>query len=212
MGVQMHVLLGGCPDVQDGCIVEIGEGRGEGSSMFIEELCDSRGWKFCSVGVTPNPSSDIRHENYYAMTGEEFMANVYPTEINRPIVGAYMDNFDWTWEPQQFSGLAPDHYLRLQFDQYAARGVVLNNINSSVAHYRQMVMLEPYMVKNALVVFDDTWIDRKDECFVGKGSAAAYHLISKGWELRGPIPHHYISKGIRRDYGGLPHYIAMQKV
>jgi hypothetical protein len=211
MGAQMHVLLSGCPDAEEGCIVELGEGRGDGSSMFLEELCDVRGWKFCSVGLSPTPSSDIRPENYYAMTGEEFMSNVYP-QIGLSVVGAYLDNFDWTWDPSNFSRLPETDNGRMQFVQYAARGVVLNNINSSVVHYKQMVLLEPYMVKNSLVVFDDTWFDSRSECFIGKGSAAAYHLVSKGWELHGPIPHHYISKGIRRDYGSLPSYIAMQKV
>lgn len=212
MGAQMHVLLTNCPDVAAGCIVEIGEGKYEGSSVFLEELCDSRGWRFCSVGVTPVPSSGIRLENYYGMTGEDFMQHIYPKEINLPVVGAYLDNFDWTWNPKHFDQLPSTDNAKIQFAEYASRGAVLTNINSSVAHYKQMVMLEPFMVKNALVVFDDTWIDSNNEAFIGKGSAAAYHLISKGWELRGPIPHHYINKGIRRDYGNLPNYIAMQKV
>lgn len=166
--------------------------------------------KFYSVGVAPSPQSAIKPENYYSMTGEDFIRDVLPT-ITEPIVGAYLDNFDWTWDPRNLNRQPPTDPARVQFEEYASRGVVLNNINSSVAHYRQTVGLASRMVYGAIMVFDDTWFDTRNECFIGKGAAGVYHLLSEGCQLTGPIPHHYISKGIRRDYGNLPNYIALRK-
>ena len=212
MGAQKHGLLEWSPKVKHSCIIEIGEGKGDGSSEFLEVMCDRWGIPFFSVDVRTKPQSNIRMANFYSMTGEEFLTDVFPKK-DLLVAGAYLDNFDWCWNPQHMETLPVDDWQSVQSREYVSRGVYLNNVNSSLTHLRQTMLLEPFMVEKGLILFDDTWFNANDETFGGKGGAAIYHLLEKGWHLDEPYAHHLIFNNWRNDVRQIPNqnFVLLEK-
>ena len=186
MGAKKYDLLEQIPTVENGCILEIGEGAGEGSSEYLQNLAYSRGMKFISVDIHPTPKSNIDPSNYYSMTGEKFLEEIFPS-LGLNIAGAYLDNFDWAWCTH--GEYQTQEWVKQQNNWYAERKISFNNLNSSLAHLRQTILLQKYCVDGTLVLFDDTWVDTEKDVLCGKGNAAIYYMLGTNkWELVDPLP------------------------
>lgn len=155
---------------------------------FLGKLCDQRGIPFFSVDVRGEPFSNIRRENFYSMTGERFLTEVFPS-LGFRVAAAYLDNFDWIWEPDNFDALPETDFQRIQTSEYAERGYVLNNLNSGITHLRQTELILPFTDVGSMICYDDTWFDSHREMFNGKGGPSLYYALSKGWKLVSPMHH-----------------------
>jgi hypothetical protein len=101
MGAQAYGLIEDIPFLPGECVVELGSERGEGSTYYFVEYCGGRGIPFYTVDPDKNDgyttASQIARCHAYCMTGEQFLAEVFPS-FGLKIKFAYLDNFDWAWE------------------------------------------------------------------------------------------------------------------
>ena len=111
--------------------------------------------------------------------GEDFLKN-YP---GKPISFAYLDNFDWMYNPQLYWEEQEPEWQHQQYLDYQAKGVELNNINSALAHLKQTMLIEALTDEKAVILYDDTWFSDISDNYVGKGCASIYYLLAKGWEV-----------------------------
>ena len=182
-----------------GAIVEIGSERTEGSTTFLYDFAQRKGLPFYTVDFNRdqylNALKITRGQGAFHMTGEEFLGNIFPL-LNQKVGFAYLDNFDlvttdgrdWT----ERKGL------------YKSYGFEMNNTNSKIAHMTQAVLVEHNAAKNCHILFDDTWINEKNE-FEGKGAWAIRPMINSKFTIRNNV-----FKGDEK--GGLKNgYILMSK-
>jgi hypothetical protein len=112
--------------------------------------------------------------NAVCSQGEVFLNNYI-----KPINIAYLDNFDWTWEPQQMQP-----WLIEQIEYYRINhGIDMDNVASQTAHLLQTIRIEQLATDNSLIVFDDTWYYREWAIYNGKGGSAVHYLLGKGYEV-----------------------------
>ena len=116
---------------------------------------------------------EIVDSRAFHMTGEDFLdLRSLPSLVSF----AYLDNFDWIWEAHQ-----NEQWILDQIQDYAKKNVVMNNLNSQLAHLRQSMKLLPNFEDRCAVLFDDTW-RRWDGCYDGKGGAAVPFLLTHGFK------------------------------
>lgn len=198
MGANKHTLLENVINHPEGCIVEFG--CGSNSTPFLQNVCDEKHISFFGADLLEYNDSLCRKENYFQMSGEKFMQEVFPI-VNKVIVGAYLDNFDWTWEPLNVKNNVD---ALQQYNEYKSRGTYLSNYESSLTHLRQVKEIVKYCIPGSLIVFDDTWININNETFAGKGNAAIYYLLTEGWRLVEPFTHEQINTDCREE---IKHYV-----
>lgn len=101
----------------------------------------------------------------------------YGATCGQPISLLYLDNFDYIWE---VSMVFPD--IQEQITMYRDwHGIDMNNQNCQVEHLTQLINLYPFLAKNCLVGFDDTY--RMNDCWVGKSGPGVVYLLSQGWHI-----------------------------
>lgn len=182
MGAKAYSLLAAInPHLRRGStILEIGSDRGEGSTLWFSNFAKEAGLIFVTVdfdaGVYDN-ARQIVGSAAHLMSGEEFLDS---TDLSSPICFAYLDNFDWIWEHRRDA----EGMLNL-IRHYASRNLVLNNLNSQLAHLRQSMKLLPKLDHASAILFDDTW-RRWDGTYDGKGGAAVPYLLSHGFQGLSP--------------------------
>ena len=113
--------------------------------------------------------------------GEEELLNIVP---RYGLIGAaYLDNFDWIYNPVLLKEKKepPEQYQ--QYLYYKKNGIELNNRNSSIAHLKQTIIVEKYSAPTCIVMYDDTWYDKYSDIFLGKGSSSVIYLLAKGWKF-----------------------------
>ena len=169
------------PDLPTGGLfVEIGSDRGSGSAPYLANLARSKGADFLTIDVDPvYVGAGIKTVQ---LSGEDWTANVLPT-LNKKISLLLLDNFDWTAAPTAVrNGTAtPDVYNLIK--QYAAKGLVLNNVNSSMAHLTQVLNALPYLDSTCTIMLCDTWFNYTLDTFEGKGAGAVYLLLAEGFRI-----------------------------
>jgi hypothetical protein len=182
MGARSHHYILQHLDQLEGSIVEIGCGRGEGSTDFYAGLV---------VGVTKfkHHAVDFDREAYtvaqsyadqiensfaYMMTGEEFLQSVFPT-LNEKVCYAYLDKFDWNYDT------STEQWWHIeQKKQYAKYGITMNNENSQLAHLTQTQLLLSHCAKKCIIHFDDTYYTNM---WTGKGGTAVPFLLEHNWKI-----------------------------
>lgn len=184
-----------------GCIVEIGSERGEGSTTFFTNFAKKHNLSFYTVDFDPQQykhaaqicaSADSPEIQAFNMTGEAFLKDVFPS-FNKQIFFLYLDNFDFIY----------DHLVGLvdnQITAYRNLGVTMNNKNSKLAHLQQTELAEPYMTANGVILCDDTF--RRGDEWDGKCATAVPFLLYKGWRIIDSNP-----GKVRHDHG----YVLLQR-
>ena len=182
MGARAYTILERYIErLTNGVAVEIGTERQEGSTTFLASLCEAHGLQFFSVDVDPGEHELARRrlgERAVCAKGEDFL----PT-LDTNVCFAYLDNFDWMWEP----------HAEAEYENYIARyktfGLEMNNLNSQRSHLAQAVAVCGKRAAHCLIIIDDTW-RRADGTFDGKGGAAVPYLLNTGFELLQESPLH----------------------
>jgi len=111
------------------------------------------------------------------MTGEQFLAEVFPT-FDLKVKFAYLDNFDWAWESWGENHPTAEHLKSI----YANLGLELSNANSQKAHLEQAQLVEQHAAPGCVVLLDDTW-GRPNGSWAGKGGTAVPWLLENGYAL-----------------------------
>jgi hypothetical protein len=172
--------LAGMLDVSDLSCVEIGtehQDKGEDSTRFLDQYCTKRGLEFFTVDFDPVVAAHGKTltPNAICARGEDFLAS-YPSK--RPIVFAYLDNFDWV--P---TNMKTNPKFARQAERYLqVHGVERNNVNSQAAHLAQARALLPLLHTEAFVLFDDTY-PTGEGGYDGKGGTAIPFLLSNGFHV-----------------------------
>jgi hypothetical protein len=160
-------------------VVEIGSENGEGSSIWLYEWAKKQGIEFYSVDVEHR----LREQTYLyinwvvAESGSTWCKNVLPI-LNKTIKVLYLDNFDWIWDSNNVAS-----YCQTQIDNYAARGVVMNNQNCQEEHRLQLEYCLPYLDKQSVVIMDDTFYN--NGTWDGKCATAIPVLLANGFTMHG---------------------------
>jgi hypothetical protein len=160
--------------------VEIGSDRGSGSTYYLQQLADETRNSFVTVDV----DSILLNPKIRSVTtsGESWVVNELPKE-GKKVGLVFLDNFDWLTSPiavrQGTAG--PETYNLIS--EYKNKHMELNNINSTVAHTKQILGLLPYMHTKCAVLLGDTKFNIASDSFSGKGSAAVYILLSEGFSI-----------------------------
>ena len=164
---------------QNNIAVEIGSENGEGSSLWLHTWAHKHSIKFYSVDVEhrmrERPYPEINW--VVAKLGSIWCKNILPG-LNKTIKVLYLDNFDWIWD---LNNVAP--YCQTQIENYATRGVVMNNQNCQAEHRLQLEYCLPYLDKQSVVIMDDTFYN--NGIWDGKCATAIPLLLEHGFSIQG---------------------------
>jgi hypothetical protein len=183
MGANAHMVIEQClegTDLAGLSVVEIGsrhQDKGPGSTNQFHDYCARRGAEFWTVDSDPVVASGCRAvtPNAVCARGEDFLA----TFPGKPIVFAYLDNFDWT-----YAGVERVPKVIRQAEHYRTVHMIeRTNTNSQAAHLAQARALVPLLHTTAFVLFDDTWVTA-DGGHDGKGGTAVPFLLENGFRTR----------------------------
>lgn len=199
MGAGGHTMIEQCLDgmgLAGLSVVEIGSrhvNKGPGSTHFFHGYCTKKGAEFWTVDLDPVVADGCKTvtPNAICAKGEAFLST-FPSQ--KPIVFAYLDNFDWT-----YAGVEQVPKVRAQAERYrTVHKIERTNVNSQIAHLDQCEALLPLLHTTAFVLFDDTWVTpagRHD----GKGGTAVPFLLQNGFTVMsqgGPEdPHVLLRRG-----------------
>ena len=168
----------------DNIVLEIGSERGEGSSEWLHNWAKGRGMEFHSVDVLADAkNSAANHDIQFHVheSGSSWCREVLPL-LGKKIKVLYLDNFDWiadSWTQN------PPDFLVNQIEEYASRGVSMNNANSQQEHLLQAKYCLPFMDEESIIIVDDTYYDLATETWGGKCGLVMPWLEQHGYELQG---------------------------
>ena len=169
-------------DASNCCALEIGSERGEGSTFFLHQFFARRGVPFYSVDFEKSAYQQahaICSGGAYLMSGEEFLAEVFPS-FGRRVIFAYLDNFDWIYK--SWGKKTADKIISRQAPSYRRQGMTLSNQNSMKAHLAQSKLLCHHASPECIVLCDDTW-PLPDSGYSGKGGLAVPYLLGEGFRV-----------------------------
>ena len=180
MGARAHQFILKYIDQLEGAIVEIGAGRGEGSTDFFAGLvvgCTqfthySVDFDSEAYSVMKQYSDRIDNCHAYCLTGEEFLRN----RLDEKICYAYLDNFDYIYDPDNLPW-----WVEGQIKRYQELGVVMNNTNSQHAHLLQAQLCVKKAQDHCVIQLDDTF--KRGNTWTGKGGTAVPYLVDQGWKI-----------------------------
>jgi hypothetical protein len=183
MGVRSQYYILNHIDSLQGAIVEIGCGRGEGSTDFFAGLVvGCKQFNHYAVdfdpeayGVAKRYADVISNSHAYMLTGEEFLSSVFST-LNEKICYAYLDNFDYNYDPNN-----PPWWVQGQIQRYKEFDIDMTNENSEKAHLTQAQLIVPYAADCCIVHLDDTFL--QNDRWHGKGATAVPWLIDNNWKI-----------------------------
>lgn len=164
---------------ENNIVVEIGSENGEGSSVWLYDWAHQRNIEFYSIDVEHR----MRERNYLhinwvvASSGSDWCRNILPG-LNKTIKVLYLDNFDWIWDP---NNIAP--YCQTQIEQYATRGIIMNNQNCQEEHRLQLEYCLSYLDEQSVVIMDDTFYNNGS--WDGKCATAIPLLSKHGFTIHG---------------------------
>ena len=165
----------------EGCCLEIGSERNEGSTTFLAQFCCKHSIPFYTVDFNRDTFDKVRkipHCNAYCMKGEDFLAREFP-KFNQKIGFAYLDNMDWI---TQYDGRSWQERINL----YASYGIQLNNNTSADSHYDQVIEINNFISKRQIILIDDTWELPNNIGWDGKGRYAVPALLEHGYSVLSP--------------------------
>lgn len=160
-------------------VVEIGSENGEGSSLWLYDWAKKHNIEFYSVDVEHRMRERTYPQINWVVTssGSDWCRDVLPG-LNKTIKVLYLDNFDWIWDEHD---LAP--YIKTQIENYAKRGIAMNNQNCQEEHRLQAQYCLPYLDKQSVVIMDDTFYNNNS--WDGKCAKVIPLLIENGFEIHG---------------------------
>lgn len=179
MGARDHHFILKYLDQLEGAIVEIGAGRGEGSTDFFAGLVVGQS-QFTHYSVDFDPEAFVVMKQYseripnchaYCMTGEQFLRD----HLKEKICYAYLDNFDYIYDPNDMPW-----WVKGQIERYKELGTEMNNENSQQAHLLQATLCNMMARDRCVIQLDDTW--KRGDTWTGKGGTAVPYLIDQGWK------------------------------
>jgi len=166
-----------------GSWVEIGTGRAgdDGSTRVLAKWAQEYDRYLWTVDIDPHHCDLVRlmtlpNVEVVQSTGEAFLQQ-FPAHIGY-ISLLYLDNFDWDWHPDKFTG-----FIEEQKRRYSDLGLTMNNVNSQRAHLRQADLALKALAPASIVICDDTWFNPYFGHFTGKSGAAVPHLLNNGFEI-----------------------------
>ncbi len=205
MGAQAHGVLGRYRRYfkPGNALVEIG--CGSDSTPALYEIARETGQTFYACDPKHPEVADLGQGRddfvYVDRKGEDFLAHDFEATGQR-ISAAYLDNFDWMWNPARFRNENKPKFLVEMVAEYGQAGEELCNVNSSIAHLEQSILVDRYAADPCAILFDDTWFEYAHEVYLGKGSAAVIYLLSRGWRVADELDMHGLAtmvvKGIER--------------
>lgn len=180
-----HYILEYMPDLK-GSILEIGSGRGDGSTDFFAGFVYGFNYQlnFYTVDFAKDPylhakrlAARIPNMKAFRMTGEDFMRSVFPSTGDK-ICWAYLDNADWNW----YEGDAQEpEWIKEQRHIYQEAGIEYSNAASALAHLQQSKLVHEHAADRCFIHFDDTWLAYGN--YTGKGGTAIHWLLNNGWKV-----------------------------
>lgn len=170
-----------------GSVLEIGSSHSDqiGSSHWLYQWSQQQGLDFVTIDIDRDHCQQLTTKGIPVINS---LGELWLKDFSGSIALAYLDNFDWNWNP-----VKSEHWLREQIDRYQEKyGLDMTNVKSQAAHVAQAVLIEQYSCPNSLVIIDDTWFDDSQwQVWQGKGGAAIPYLISKGYEILETIQDQY---------------------
>lgn len=162
-------------------VIEIGSETGRGSTEYLAAFCKAKHINLYSVDTDKTQYDGVIYLSdlyftAFCITGEDFLTKIFPN-FNKPVKFVYLDNFDWIYE-----GTENIRRVRACVAKYKERGVDLNNTDSQKAHLQQSALVSNYVVKNGVILFDDTW-QPSEGAFNGKGGTAIPWLLNHGFVI-----------------------------
>jgi hypothetical protein len=159
-------------------VVEIGSENGEGSSLWLHAWAKQHRMDFYSIDVEHRKrETDYPYMNWVVTTsGSDWCKNTLPG-LDKKIKVLYLDNFDWIWDEDNLAD-----YIKQQIQQYAQRGVVMNNRNCQEEHRLQVQYCLPYLDKQSVVIMDDTFYN--NGIWNGKCATAIELLMQNGYVIK----------------------------
>lgn len=193
MGTYYKNITEHVEDITEGDILEIGVDRGEGSTEFFVDIAKQKGLKFVGVDAHPDQISNITsalsedgklpdHVEIVHAKGEEYLGSVIQSGSGRKFSLVYLDNFDWDY----WKGNSPDEgFVPGQRQMYRdVMNVEMNNMNSQITHLIQAMNLsQGLLADRCVIVCDDTWLEPRENIFIGKCSAALPYLMATGFRI-----------------------------
>jgi len=166
-----------------------------GSTAQIFNLAKSFGVPMYAVDTSEKTFSEIEKylpevysdpDFYHVLQhGEDFLNDFHKWEHpkNRKISYAYLDNFDWMYQPERYWRDQEPSEQHDQYLRYKDNGIELTNTNSDIAHLKQTMLVEKHSDEKCIITFDDTWFFYEHDCYIGKGMSSIIYLLSKGWKV-----------------------------
>ena len=183
MGARSHHYILDHLDQLQGSIVEIGCGRGEGSTDFYAGLVVGvNRLQHHAVDFDVEPytvakayADKIPNSHAYMMTGEHFLEYVFPS-LNQKVCYAYLDNFDFNYNPAD-----EQWWVVEQKKRYSEYGFTMNNENCKMAHLTQTKLLLGHCANKCIIHLDDTFYNGYN--WDGKGGTAVPFLLEHNWKV-----------------------------
>jgi len=118
--------------------------------------------------------SKLSNTEFVVQSGSDWADDFY--ESGQGIAVLYLDNFDYIWDINEVRPA-----IKLQMADYANRGIAMTNQACQIEHLKQLMLLYPALVQDAVVAFDDTYC--YNDCWIGKCGPAVVYLLACGWEI-----------------------------
>lgn len=180
MGAGKFTVINSLELDNDGVVLEIGSERGEGSTQYIYDFCKQNDLVFFTIDFEDDAFSRAKNicgECAYQKKGEDFLNSFEWKQMDKNITFAYLDNFDWMWNPN----ITDDSYTR-QISLYSSYDLEMNNGNSQLAHLDQAKLVDTFSSETCYILFDDTFVNSNGD-FDGKGGLAISYLLENNWEI-----------------------------
>ena len=161
-----------------GVFVEIGSERGDGSTLWLDQLAGVYQTKLITVDILPA----ARDQWQQTLLNTEFVVEPglpWAQEFAHSwtdIAVLYLDNFDYIWD---IENVRPA--ILQQMGEYATRGVTMTNQECQKQHLAQLLALYSNLAPQAVVAFDDTYC--YNDCWIGKCGPAVVYLLARGWQV-----------------------------
>lgn len=160
-----------------GVFVEIGSDRGEGSTVYLNQLASQHNTTLITVDVSGKAKSrwqqQLTNTEFVVQSGSKWAREV---AITHNIDVLYLDNFDYIWDINEVRPA-----IQLQMAEYAERGTAMTNQACQIEHLTQLILLYPKLSLGAVVAFDDTYC--YNDCWIGKCGPAVVYLLAHGWQV-----------------------------
>jgi len=183
MGANAHGKIGEYTSQLEKGTAFVEIGCGDASTPILIDICKKAELIFYSIDINNTRVSE--DYNIIYEYGEQFLKDfhkwTYPKKYE--ISAAYLDNFDWFYNPVLYYEKQLDEDDHARFLEYQKEGLVLSNINSQITHLTQTILVEELSADKCVILYDDTYYVSDQDTYSGKGGPSIIYLLSKGWEI-----------------------------